>query len=118
MLSDFLLGIFLSFFAVYGIVQTVINIFAYVGDWKVLKNKTVYTVVAVKNEEDKVEGIANALLLKAFKDDMGVGDNRVVIVDMGSTDKTKDILELLKTDKRGLNIFTQNDFITDLNKSI
>ena len=117
MFSDFLIGVFLSFFAIYGLVQTIINIFSYIGDKKIFKNKTVYTVVAVKNAEDEIEGIVNALLLKVLKDDNGAYDHKVSIIDLGSTDRTIDMLNLIKRDKSNLNIYNETEFLNEIRTS-
>lgn len=114
MLSDFLVGIFLSFFAIYGLVQTILNVFTYIGERKVLKDKKVYTVAFVKNDGDCVEGIANSLLLKVLKDDNGAYNNRVGIVDLGSTDNTLEILAFLKRDKPHLDIYTKEEFLKEI----
>ena len=114
MLSDFFVGIFLSFFAIYGLVQTILNVFAYIGESRVLKDKRVYTIAFVKNDSDRIEGIANSLLLKVLKDDNGAYDNRVGIVDLGSTDNTSQILTILKRDKPHLNIYTKEEFLKEI----
>ena len=114
MLSDFFVGIFLSFFAIYGLVQTILNVFAYIGESRVLKDKRVYTIAFVKNDSDRIEGIANSLLLKVLKDDNGAYDNRVGIVDLGSTDNTSQILAILKRDKPHLNIYTKEEFLKEI----
>ena len=116
MFEDFLIGIFLSFFAIYGLVQTIINIFSYIGERKVFKNKTVYTIVTVKNEEEKVEGIAHALLIKYLKEDNGAYNNKICIVDLDSEDKTKEILEIVKRDKPQLYVYNKNDFLNEISK--
>lgn len=116
MLSDFFVGIFLSFFAIYGLVQTILNIFTYIGERKVLKGKKVYTVAFVKNDGEKIEGIANSLLLKVLRDDNGAYDNRVGIVDLGSTDNSFQILKILKQDKPHLNIYTKDEFLKEIDK--
>lgn len=114
MLSDFLAGVFLSFFAIYGLVQTLMNIFTYIGERKILKDKKIYTLAFVRNDADRVEGIADMLLLKVLKDDNGAYDNKVGIVDLGSTDSTSEILRILKRDKPHLNIYTKEEFLDEI----
>lgn len=116
MFSDFIVGVVLSFFAIYGFVQTIINIFSYIGERKVFKNKTVYTVVTVKNEEDKVEGIVNSLLFKFLKNDNGAYNSKIAVIDLGSDDKTFEILEMIRRDKPNIDIYTKNDFMREIEK--
>ena len=71
-----------------------------------MKDKTVFTVVAVKNEEERVEGIIKSLLLKATAADSGISDTRVVAVDLGSTDKTREIIRKMEADKKGVSLLT------------
>ncbi|MBE7029046.1 MAG: hypothetical protein E7405_02215 [Ruminococcaceae bacterium] len=116
MFLDFWVEGFLSFFAIYGLVQTIINIFSYIGDRRVFKDKTVYTVVAVKNEENRVENIVHSLLLKVLKDDNGAYNRKISVIDLGSTDKTMELLEILKNDKPYLNVYSIKEFVDEIKK--
>jgi len=118
MLSEFIFYILVSFFAIYGFVQVVIYIMDFIYDVKVLKDKIIYTVVAVKDEEETVESVAKSLLIKSLKNDSGVADNRVVIIDMGSEDKTVEMLKLMEAEKKGLNVLSKEELYKELEKSI
>lgn len=118
MFGEFIFYTFVSFFAIYGFVQVVIYIFDFVCDIRTLNDKVIYTVVAVKNEEEKVEGIARAILLKSLKNDSGVADNRIVMLDFDSDDQTKKILKKIENEKKGLTVLSKEEFIKELEKSI
>ena len=118
MLSEFIFFTIVSFFSVYGFVQVIIYILDFIYDTRILKDKVIYTVVAVKNEENRVEAIAKAMLLKALKNDSGVADNKVVIVDIGSTDNTPEILKLIEEDKKGILVMDKEMFSDELKNNV
>ncbi len=100
---------FLSFLAIYGFVSITVyirNLFADIG---IMKGKTVFTIVALKNEEDKAEGIIKSLLLKANASDSGISDNRIIAVDLGSSDKTAEIIRKMEADNTGVNLLTPEE---------
>lgn len=116
MFADFLVGVFLSFFAIYGLVQTILNVFSYIGEHKMFRDKTIYTVLTVKNEEERIEGLVNSLLLKVLKNDNGASNSKIAIVDLDSTDKTLEILEMIKRDKPQIDIYTKKSFIDEISR--
>lgn len=118
MLSEFIFYTLVSFFAVYGFVQVVIYIVDFTYDIKTLNDKVIYTVVAVKNEEMRIEQIAKSLLIKSLKNDSGVADNKVVIVDFDSSDRTAEILKLMENDKKGISVMKKEELMEELEKSI
>ena len=118
MLSEFIFYTLVSFFAVYGFVQVVIYIVDFTYDIKTLNDKVIYTVVAVKNEEMRIEQIAKSLLIKSLKNDSGVADNKVVIVDFDSNDRTAEILKLMENDKKGISVMKKEELMEELEKSI
>ena len=105
---------FLSFLAVYGLLSVGLYIRNLFSDIKTMKGKTVFTVVAVKNEEEKIEGMINALLLKAMAGDSGMSDSRVIAVDLGSTDQTAEIIRNMEKNKKGVSLMS----LPELSKSI
>ena len=118
MFWEFVFYTLVSFFAMYGFVQVIIYIFDFVYDIKNLNDKVIYTVVAVKNEEKRAEGIARAILMKSLKNDSGVADNKVVMLDFDSQDDTNIILKKIEQEKKGLTVLNVNEFIKELEKSI
>ena len=87
-------------------------------DIKTLNDKVIYTVVAVKNEEESIEGIAKSLLIKSLRNDSGVADNKIVIVDFGSSDSTGEILKLIEAEQKGITVFSKEELLSELEKSI
>ncbi len=117
MFIEFLFGALVCFFSVYGLVMTIIGIWSYIGDKHILKDKTVYTVMTVKNEENSIESTVNCLLLKALKDDNGAYRSKVAIVDLGSEDSTLNILKTMQKDKQSLYIYDLESFLKELVKN-
>lgn len=109
---------FLSFLAVYGLVSTGLYIRNLFSDIRTMKGKTVFTVIAVKNEEAKVEGMINALLLKAMAGDSGISDSRVIAVDLGSTDKTAEIIRKMEKDNKGVSLMSLSELTENIENSI
>ena len=66
MFYDFLFYTVVSFFAIYGFIQVVIYVYDFICDIKSLKDKVIYTVVAVKNDKEKTEEISNTRMFCRF----------------------------------------------------
>lgn len=118
MLKEYLLYTFISFFAVYGFIQIVIYTYDFFLDCKRLKNKVIYTVVALKDEEENAEMIARAMLLKTFKNDSGIADNKLIMVDMESEDNTKAILKRMEMEGKGLIVMDKEELIKEIEKNL
>lgn len=97
---------FLCFFCVYGFIQMVFYVMDIVYESKPFKNKKIYTVVFVKNEETTIENMAKSLLWKAVKNDTGIADSEITIVDMGSSDRTVEIVKAMQREEKGIRLRT------------
>jgi len=91
--------IFYSIFwilAIYGLIEVLKNIF-YIFSTTHLRADGIYVIVAVKNEENKIEGFLRTILFRMIygKEDMV---KKVVITDLGSKDDTPKIIEKLQRD--------------------
>lgn len=102
---------FLCFFCVYGFIQMVFYIMDIVYESKPFQNKKIYTVVLVKNEEKTIENTAKSLLWKAVKNDTGIADREITIIDMGSADKTVEIVKAMERDEKGIRLRTMEEFV-------
>lgn len=95
-MGDFVLNAVLWTLALYGlfeIVKTILYIWSYTN----LKSDGIYMIVAVKNQENKIEGFLRSILFRILygKEEM-VKD--VIVADLDSTDHTVQILEKLQED--------------------
>ncbi len=89
-LSNFLIGCVIWTLALYGLFEIIKNII-YIYSYTKLKSDGIYMVIAVKNQEQKIEGFMRSILFRLLygKEDC-VKD--VIVADLDSKDDTKQIL--------------------------
>ena len=95
-MADFIINGILWTLALYGlieIIKTLIYIFTYTN----LKTDGIYLIVAVKNQQEKIEGFLRTVLFRLL---YGKEENikEVIITDLDSQDETVDILKRLQKD--------------------
>ena len=62
-----------------------------------MKADGIYIIIAVKNQEEKIEGFLRSVLFKIlYGKEEEVKD--IIVTDLNSTDRTKEILNKLSTD--------------------
>lgn len=95
-MGDFILNAILWTMAIYGVVElikTILNIYLHTN----LKSEGIYLIIAVKNQENKIEGFLRSILFRIlYGKEENVKD--IIIADLDSTDDTKEILEKLSKD--------------------
>lgn len=95
-MGDFILNSILWTLALYGlfeIIKTIINIYTYTN----LKSDGIYIIVAVKNQENKIEGfLRNFLFRVIYGKEENIKD--IIVADLDSTDETVNILNKLGKD--------------------
>ncbi len=93
---DYILNGVLWVLALYGlfeIIKTIIYTYTYTN----LKSDGIYVIVAAKNQEKKIEGFLRSFLFRIlYGKEESVKD--IIVVDLNSTDETKQILEKLSCD--------------------
>ena len=101
-MGEFLLNAILWTLALYGafeIIKTIINIYTYTN----LKSDGIYVIIAVKNQENKIEGfLRNFLFRIIYGKEENIKD--IIIADLDSTDETVEILNKLANDYEGLKV--------------
>ena len=95
-MENFIINSILWTLALYGlfeIVKQIINMITYTK----LRADGIYIIIAVKNQEEKIEGFLRSSLFKIFygKEDY-IKD--VIVADLGSTDGTKEIIHKMSLD--------------------
>ncbi len=98
------------FFCVYGFLQMTFYILDLILETRQLKHKKIYTVVFVKNEEDTIESTIRALLWKAVRNDNGVSDREITVIDMGSSDETVTLIKALERESSAVRLRTLEEF--------
>ena len=101
-MENFILNAILWTLALYGtfeIIKTIINIYTYTN----LKSDGIYVIIAVKNQENKIEGfLRNFLFRIIYGKEESIKD--VIIADLDSTDETAEILNKLAIEYDGLKV--------------
>lgn len=95
MMLDILMQSLICFFAIYGIIQMVMNIYTWLHNMHFKKNDDVYIIVTVKNQQETIEGIIRSIVWKSLNNIHGGIVPNILVVDMGSTDETPRILDRL-----------------------
>lgn len=95
-MGDFILNTILWTLALYGlfeIVKTIINIYTYTN----LKSDGIYVIIAVKNQENKIEGFMRSFLFRVIYGKEEFIKN-IIVTDLDSKDETLNILNRLEKD--------------------
>ena len=92
-MGNFIINSILWTLALYGLfelIKQIINMITYTN----LRADGVYIIIAVKNQEEKIEGFLRSSLFKIF---YGKEEciKSIIVADLGSIDKTKDIINKL-----------------------
>ena len=81
----------LALYGVFEIIKTIINIFTYTN----LKSDGIYMIIAVKNQENKIEGFLRSFLFRIiYGKEESIKD--IIITDLDSSDETPVILNKLQ----------------------
>lgn len=101
-MESYLLSGILWVLALYGlfeIIKTIIYTYTYTN----LKSDGIYVIIAAKNQEKKIEGFLRSFLFRLiYGKEENIKD--VIVVDLNSTDETKQILEKMSNDYEGIKI--------------
>ena len=83
----------LAFYGLFEIIRTIINLYTYTN----LKSDGIYLIVAVKNQESRIEVFMRSLLFRLLYGNEDYLSN-IIVTDLESTDNTKKILNHLQDD--------------------
>lgn len=95
-MGDFILNTILWTLALYGlfeIIKTIINIYTYTN----LKSDGIYVIIAVKNQENKIEGFLRSFIFRVIYGKEEYIKN-IIVTDLDSKDETINILNKLQKD--------------------
>lgn len=83
----------LDLYGLFEIIKTIVYTYTYTN----LKADGIYVIIAAKNQEKKIEGFLRSFLFRIlYGKEENIKD--VIVVDLNSTDETKEILEKLSLD--------------------
>ena len=104
---EFIFNTILWTFALYGlfeIIKNIINIYTYTS----LKSDGIYIIIAVKNQENKIEGFMRNFLFRILYGNEEKIKN-VIITDLNSNDNTQKIIEKIQKENSILKIANWKD---------
>ncbi len=101
---NFILSTIFWTLAFYGLFELVKNII-YICTYTKLKSDGIYVIIAVKNQEDKIEGFLRSILFKILYGREEELKN-VIVADLESKDDTKTIAKKLSKDYECLKVLS------------
>lgn len=102
----------ICFFAVFGIIQLVKNIFNEVCKYK----NEFYIVISVKNQQEYIEEIIRTTVWKSLNRLGGREVPQIYVVDCGSTDDTLGILERICSEYDFVSVMSREEYIAFMEK--
>lgn len=90
---EFIIHIVFWTLALYGLFEIIKNII-YISTYTNFKSDGIYVIVAVKNQEEKIEGFLRSTLFKIIYGKEEYLKN-IIVADLKSTDNTKEIAKKL-----------------------
>lgn len=99
---DFFTNAVIWVLALYGLIEIIKTIY-YICTCTNLESDGIYFIIAVKNQEEKIEGFMRSILFRIIYGKEECVKN-VIITDLGSTDKTKEIAKKLEQDYKFVNV--------------
>ena len=93
---EFILNTIFWTLALYGLFE-IIKTIIYITTYTKMQSDGIYIIIAVKNQEEKIEGFLRSILFKIL---YGKEDylKNIIVADLKSTDKTKEIAKKLSKD--------------------
>lgn len=93
---DFILNAILWTLALYGLLE-IMKTIIYICSYTNLKSDGTYVIIAVKNQENKIEGLLRSLLFRfLYGKEEYIKD--IIVADLDSKDETRPILDRLEKD--------------------
>ena len=104
---NFILGSTLWTLALYGLFEVIKNII-YICSYTKLKSDGIYMVIAVKNQEQKIEGFMRSILFRFLYGKEEYIKN-IMVADLDSKDETKQILNRMQKEYDILKVIDWKD---------
>ena len=95
-MENFIINSILWTFALYGLFELIKQII-YMCTYTNMKADGIYIIIAVKNQEERIQGFLRSSLFKLlYGKEEYIKD--IIVADLGSTDKTKEIVDKMSVD--------------------
>lgn len=101
---EFILQTIFWTLAIYGLFEIIKNII-YISNYTNFKSDGIYLIIAVKNQEDKIEGFLRSSLFKLLYGREEYLKN-IIVADLKSTDSTKEIVKKLSDEYECLKVLS------------
>lgn len=101
---EFVLNTIFWTLAFYGLYELIKNIL-YISEYTKFKAKGIYLIIAVKNQEDIIEGFLRSSLFKILYGKEEYIKN-IIVADLKSDDKTKEIAKKMSEDYEQLKVIS------------
>lgn len=89
--------------ALYGLFEIIKNII-YICTYTNLNSDGIYFIIAVKNQEEKIEGFLRNILFRIIYGKEEI--ENIIVLDLNSEDETKKIVENLSKEYEKINLLT------------
>ena len=99
---EFIFNLIICTLAIYGFIEIIKNTY-YKFTTTNLKSKGIYMILAVKNQEDTIEGFLRTVLFRLIYGNEEL-IKKVIITDLNSTDETPEIIEKIQKDYEYINV--------------
>ena len=93
---EFVLDTIFWTLAIYGLVEIIKNVI-YISTYTKFKASGIYVIIAVKNQEEKIEGFLRSIIFKILYGREEYLKN-IIVADLQSQDQTKEIAKNLSND--------------------
>lgn len=99
---EFVVSVVIWTLALYGVFEIIKNII-YISTYTKFKADGIYVIIAVKNQEERIEGFLRAILFKIIYGREEFLKN-IIVADLKSEDKTKEIAKKLSKEYECLKV--------------
>lgn len=99
---EFVLNTIFWTLAIYGLFEIIKNII-YISTYTKFKSDGIYVIIAVKNQEKRIEGFLRSILFKILYGREEYLKN-IIIADLNSSDNTKEICKKISKDSNILKV--------------
>lgn len=108
-MTDFLINCLLWVLALYGFIEIIKNIL-YIHSCNKVQTDGINMIVAVKNQENKIEGFLRTLNFRFLYGKEDCIEN-IIVLDLNSNDNTKNIVKSFSNDNPNIKLINWSEFI-------
>ncbi|MGI6776729.1 MAG: glycosyltransferase [Acetivibrionales bacterium] len=95
------------FLAIYGVFTLIMGLKGLITQKIDIEDYKTKLVIMVKDQEETIEGIIRTIFMESFLRKV-LSNDKLIVIDMGSKDKTREILEKLKREYEYIEVLNEN----------